>query len=146
MLVIYKIMILFQLIFNIFQRSATSDSDVNADEPVNEAKEAPRSINDEKLSGSNDSSSSIITISSSPAISDSSPRSPPETLVSEKKEQLIGVKNTTSSDAARSLGTKQTPATAKENTEKIGTTADATLPSISVTKCWDSSASSKTVS
>ncbi|EFO25303.2 hypothetical protein LOAG_03184 [Loa loa] len=122
--------------------SAASDSDINADEPMSETKEAPRSMNDEKVLGSNDSSSSIITISSSPAIPDSSPKSP-EALTLEKKEQLIGVKNTTSSDAARSSGTKHTPAT-KEGTEKIGTASDTTLPSISVTKYLDSSACSKT--
>lgn len=64
--------------------------------------------------------------------------------MTEKKEQLIGVKNTTSSDAARSSGTKHTAT--KEGTEKMVTTSDATLPSISVTKCWDSSTSSKAVS
>ncbi|CAG9532724.1 unnamed protein product [Cercopithifilaria johnstoni] len=125
--------------------NAASDSVIHADESISETKEAPRSMNDEKLPSSNDSSSSIVTISSSPIISDSSPRSPPETLMSEKKEQLIGVKNTTSSDASRSSDTKHTPAI-KEGTEKMGTTSDTTPPSISVTKYWDSSTPSKTAS
>ncbi|VDN94400.1 unnamed protein product [Brugia pahangi] len=121
---------------------ATSDSDINADEPVNEVKEASRSMNSERLFGSNDSSSSVITISSS--ISDS-PKSPHETIASEKKEQLIGVKHTTSSDAARSLDKHN--AAAKEGTEKVGTTSsDATAPSTSVKKCWDCSIPSKTAS
>ncbi|KAK6100854.1 HPC2 and ubinuclein domain family protein [Brugia pahangi] len=121
---------------------ATSDSDINADEPVNEVKEASRSMNSERLFGSNDSSSSVITISSS--ISDS-PKSPHETITSEKKEQLIGVKHTTSSDAARSLDKHN--AAAKEGTEKVGTTSsDATAPSTSVKKCWDCSIPSKTAS
>uniref|UniRef100_A0A915Q3Y4 Hpc2-related domain-containing protein n=1 Tax=Setaria digitata TaxID=48799 RepID=A0A915Q3Y4_9BILA len=121
--------------------NATSDSDINADEPASETKEAPRCINDEKLCGSNDSSSSVITVSSSPVVSDSSPRSPIETLTVEKKEQLIGVKNTTSSDAARSFGARQ-PAV-KEGSEKSAT-SDATFSFVSVTKSRDCSTSSKT--
>ncbi|KAM3724339.1 Ubinuclein-2 [Dirofilaria immitis] len=125
--------------------NATSDSDINADEPMNEAKEAPRSINDEKLSGSNDSSSSIATVSSSPIISDASPKSPSETLTLETKEQLIAVKNTTSSDAARSSDVKQPPTTTKESNDKMGTTPTTsdTFSSISVIKNQSSAVSSK---
>uniref|UniRef100_A0A0R3S2K2 C3H1-type domain-containing protein n=1 Tax=Elaeophora elaphi TaxID=1147741 RepID=A0A0R3S2K2_9BILA len=111
---------------------------------MSETKEAPSSMNDEKLLTSNDLSSSVVTIPPSSVIPDSSPRSP-EALTSEKKEQLIGVKNTTSSDAARSLGIKHTSST-KEGTEKVGTTSDATVPSISVTKYWNCPTSSKTAS
>ncbi|KAL4002143.1 HPC2 and ubinuclein domain family protein [Acanthocheilonema viteae] len=123
---------------------SASDSDIITDEPFSEIKEA-HSVNDEKLLGSNDSSSSVVIISPSPVISESLPRSPSETTMSEKKEQLIGVKNATSSDAARSSSTKHTPII-KENTEKMGITSDASPPSVSTTKYWNSSSPSKTAS
>ncbi|VDN05187.1 unnamed protein product [Thelazia callipaeda] len=96
--------------------NATSDSDINVDEPMNNVKEVITAITDEvMLPGSSDSPSSAVTNSSSSAISDTLSKSPVTFLASEK-ELRIGLKDIASNDVTRSA--KQSTETVGDNTVK----------------------------
>lgn len=115
--------------------------DVGAAETV-DSKEISRPLNEDKPHiAANSSPSSIITLSSSPAVSDTSTKSPaPVVTTSERKEIIVGIKNVDSSDAVKPPNIAQPPVIVKEisaKTTTFSTTDTATAQPTSVSKLHD---------